>query len=119
MNTVRNRYLVMGLNGLVLRDLLETMSEGFPALQPVTVPTVDDAVKEVSKASGWRFAFLNLGPDAFIASELAMLFKNLDTRIVLLGNAAEDAACTSTYPVLMRPFSSEDILALLGKETCH
>lgn len=86
-------------------------------MAPTAVKNVVEAVEIAKLSDGWKFAFLNIGPDAFAASDLAALFVALRTKVVLLGNAAEDAAGESPFPVLMRPFSGTDILQILGYKT--
>lgn len=115
MSAPDSRFLVMGLTGLVLRDLVETIKERFPALDARTVASEVEAVVEVTRDSGWKYAFLNLGPDAFVASELSNLFNALGTKVILFGNVAEEAAAESPYPVLIRPFIADDIWRILDK----
>ncbi|MGB3246209.1 MAG: hypothetical protein WBB25_16865 [Sulfitobacter sp.] len=117
MNAADSRFLVMGLTGLVLRDLLETMQDRFPGLEPNTVTNEDEATTRVSQTSGWKYAFLNLGPDDFSKSNLAKLFEAVGTRVVLFGEAAEEAATNSAYPVLVRPFMPDDVFRLLDKNS--
>ena len=113
MGAADSRFLVLGLTGLVLRDVIGTMKDRFPSLEASTFASVGEAVAQISKTSGWRYAFLNLAPDAFVASELSKLFETLGTKVILLGDAAEDAAAQSPYPVLIRPFMADDIFRLL------
>jgi hypothetical protein len=114
MATNENRFLVMGLSGLVQYDLIGAIKERFPGVDPITVTSEVEAIEATKQTTGWKFAFLNLGPEAFAASDLAALLATVKTKVILLGNAAEDAAGDSPFPVLMRPFTGADILRLLG-----
>lgn len=113
MDAKTSRYLVMGLTGLALHDLVGTMKAGFPTLEASAADDEADAVALVAQTGGWQFAFLNLGPIAYVASELSSLLDALGTHVILLGNAAEDESANCSYPVLMRPYSSDDVLRLL------
>ena len=108
-----SRFMVMGLNGPVLRDLVGTMKDGFPGLEASTANTEAEAVEQIEQTKCWKYAFLDIAPAAFAASQLSNLFDALGTKVVLLGNAAEDAAQCSPYPVLVRPFTANDIINLL------
>lgn len=114
MTIENNRFLVMGLNGLVQCDLIGAIKERFPGFASVTVDTEGEAIEATRQGKGWEFAFLNLGPDAFATSDLAKALAELKTKVILMGSAAEDAAADSPFPVLVRPFTGEDILRLLG-----
>ncbi len=114
MTTDDSRFLVMGVAGLVRCDLIGAVKEQFPTISPVTVGSEVEAIEVAQQSDGWKFAFLSLGPEDFAASELAALFAKLKTKVILLGDAAEEAAANSPFPVLMRPFSGADILRLLG-----
>lgn len=116
MSAADSRFLVMGLKGLVRRDLIGTMLDTFPTLAVTSAADVSDALSHIKQTSGWQYAFLNLGPDAFIASELYPLLTALGTKVVLLGSAAEDAVTKSPFPVLVRPFISDDIFRVLKVE---
>lgn len=63
------------------------------------------------------FAFPNANPDEFVKTELASLLSSLGTRIVLMGNAAEDKAAQSPFDVSDRPFANDDVLRILNKES--
>ncbi|MDF3414371.1 hypothetical protein HKX54_07880 [Sulfitobacter sp. M57] len=114
MTTNDSRFLVMGITGLVQFDLIGAIAEHFPAAQAVTVETESEAIEAAKQPAGVEFAFLNIGPDDFAASDLSSLFGALKTKVILLGDAAEEAASNSPFPVLMRPFSGDDVLGLLG-----
>ncbi len=113
MTVIDSKFMVMGLNGLVLRDLVGMMKDAFPTLEAITAGNEADALAQLAGSKGWKYAFLDLGPDAFVASELSKILDALGTKIILLGNAAEDAEKASTFPVLVRPFFAGDILRLL------
>lgn len=108
------QFLVMGLNGLILQDVLGTISDAFPAWRPCTAGDEAAAIEQVLAVSDWRCAFLNMGPDELAASRLLGLLKSAGAQIVLMGSAAEDAGSDSPYPVLMRPFMAEDVLSALS-----
>ncbi|MDU9004523.1 hypothetical protein [Sedimentitalea todarodis] len=116
MDVTTGRFLLMGLTGLTLHDLVGTMKEGFPTLEASSVEDEAGAVAVVDQAGDWKYAFLNMGPGAFLASELSDAFARLGTRVILLGNAAEDESAECPYPVLMRPYSSEDVFRLLRQD---
>lgn len=113
MTTDDGQFLVMGITGLVQYDLIGAIKEAFPAFTPITLSTELEAIEAAQQTHRWRFAFLNLGPDAFAKSDLAMLLSTLKTKVILLGDAAEEAADGSPFPVLMRPFSGADVVRLL------
>lgn len=113
----KGRYMVLGLNGVVLHDIVGTLEEGYPGLHPCAVTTEAEAIAHVAQAANWKFAFLNLGPMAYARSELFKMFTALGTQVVLLGAAAEEAAASCSYPVLRRPFTSDDILRALERKS--
>jgi hypothetical protein len=55
-----------------------------------------------------------MGPNDLANSDLAAALARLGTRVVLLGNDAEDAGADCPYPVLVRPYGADDVLAVLG-----
>lgn len=108
------RLMVMGLTGIVLHDLIGVMEESIANLHVSTAKTEADAIAQLAEAQSWTYAFLNLGPNAFKESALSKILSDLGAKVILLGNTAEDAAETSPYPVLVRPFIADDILRILG-----
>ena len=114
MNDVVGRFMVLGLTGLVLRDLIDTMKSNFPALEVSIAANEVEAAAQIAEASAWKYAFLNLGAEALIACELPKLFVERGAKVVLLGSAAEDVAADCCYPVLIRPYMADDILRMLG-----
>lgn len=116
MISAESRFLVLGLTGLVLRDIIGTLSDRFPTLQAHIAEDEADALAQVKQASGWQYAFLNLGPDLFVASELSLLLSQAGAKIVLMGSEAEDAAAQSAHTVLIRPFTADDVLQALKRE---
>jgi hypothetical protein len=59
-------------------------------------------------------AFVAESPRAHLDSELARGIAARGGRVVLIGEAAEAEGAALGFPVLARPFSTEDILAHLA-----
>ncbi|WP_458792819.1 hypothetical protein [Yoonia sp. MH D7] len=113
--TIQN-YLIVGLKGLVLVDVIGIIEDAFPGLGAITVQTAQEAAELVTTLKSVRFAFLNVDPDDFIQTELAGILSDLGTRIVLMGKAAEEKAGALPYDVLDRPFAGPDVIRILKKE---
>lgn len=114
MNT-QGRFMIMGLTGLVLNDLVGAIGEKCPTLSACIATDEADAITQIGRASDWRYVILNMGPDALAASPLWNLLGSAGAHIVLMGNEAEDACEKSPCPVLIRPFAAQDIFAALSK----
>ena len=115
MNDAINNYLIVGLRGIVLADIIDTVRNAFPDFHVITADTLMDASAIVAQLGSVPFAFLNVDPDEFIRTELAIALTRLETRIVLMGDAAEEKVKTSPFPVLDRPFAEDDVIRILKK----
>ncbi len=116
MSDTDESYLIVGLKGLVLFDVIGIIAEIFPGLGAVTAQSPIEATELAAKLKSVRFAFLNVDPDEFVRTELASLLSGLGTRIVMMGLAAEEKAADLPYDVLDRPFADADIIRILKKE---
>lgn len=114
MNRIRGHYLVTGLKGLVLRDIIGIMEIACPRLNALAADTVPDALALLKDAQSVRIAFVSLGPDTFLQDGLSTVLGHLGTKVILMGEDAENAVSRSSFPVLERPFFEDDILKLLG-----
>lgn len=108
-------YLIVGLRGLVLFDVLGIIEEAFPGLRAVTADSDVEAVAHAATLKSIPFAFINGDPDEFVRTELASLLSRLGTRIVMMGRDAEEKAAQLPFDVLDRPFVDKDILHILKK----
>ena len=108
-------YLIVGLQGLVLLDVVGIIEEAFPGFRAVTAGSDAEAVALAAMLKSIRFAFLNVDPDAFVRTELAGILTRLGTRIVMMGQVAEEKAAHFPFDVLDRPFFEHDILRILKK----
>lgn len=114
-----DRFLVLGVTGVVLRDLISTVKDAFETLEATVAHTQDEAMHLLEQGQQLKYAFLNLSPETLMNSELVRLCEKLGAKIVLLGTDAEDAVENSPHPVLVRPFATHDILRVLEGANCN
>lgn len=117
MSDANENYLIVGLKGLILSDVIGIIKEAFPDFGVITAQSMIEAAEITAKLQSVPFAFLNVDPDEFVRAELAGLLSNLGTRIVMMGNAAEEKATDLPFNVLDRPFAQADVIRILKKDT--
>lgn len=113
MNTLNSAYLVVGQSGIVLQDMMAVLADALPGWQGLSAKSMAAALDLIDGAP-IGIAFVKEGPQDFTASPLAARLAQSGARIVLMGDAAEEFGAQAAYPVLHRPFGSEDIVAIVG-----
>lgn len=84
---------------------------------PIIASSLDEAearLEELPPEAPLPFAFVHLSPSVFAPSRLNQLLAARGAKVVLTGHAAElEAARYADWPVLMQPFSSAQVEALV------
>ncbi len=111
MEKSQSAFLVVGQTGIILYDMMATLEATFAGWRGVATCTVDAALDLLDDVPV-RIAFIAAAPRDFAGSPLAARLHQSGARIVLMGDAAEESATTSTYPVLHRPFRTDDIVGI-------
>lgn len=111
---VRRAYVVVLKDYLVLQDIVDTIAEHDPGAGIVTAVRMADAVNALAGVMEVVVAFVEASPSDFGNSDLARAIAARSGRVVLLGQAAEETAGPTEWPVLSRPFRFIDILYHLG-----
>lgn len=103
--TDRPDILIYEPDPVVAMDLSGMMAALRPGARVVTAATLDEALALLAGAPG--LAVLHAAPDRMPDPRPA------NVRIVLLGDAAESDS--KGLPVLLRPFSEDDVASLLNR----
>lgn len=86
---------------------------------PIIAGSLDEAearLEALPQDAPLPYAFVHLSPSAFRPSRLNELLAARRARVVLTGYAAETEASRNTdWPVLMQPFSSAQVSALISQ----
>ncbi|MDD8022462.1 MAG: hypothetical protein PHX82_05080 [Paracoccaceae bacterium] len=111
-------YLVAVQDFVVAQDIVDTVRDAAPGAVIVTVPDCAAAAAAVAGHSRLVLAFVEAGPGRVAQLQLDREVVGRGGRLVLLGDAAEEAwdsgaATGRVWPVLIRPFSSPAVMALL------
>jgi len=105
---------------VVAQDLALTMQD-IADCGPIVATSLADAVARVEAlpaAAPLPYAFVHLSPSAFRPSRLNQLLAQREAKVVLTGHAAElEAGKIDDWPVLMQPFSSAQVAALVTQLT--
>lgn len=112
-------YVVLARDAIVAQDLVETILEHDPGAVVHRARNFVAAAQEIEAAPRLAAVLLDIDPALLAASQLPAVIAARGGRLVVMGNAAEEAAATlaQEHPdwiVLMRPFDSETTAAVLG-----
>jgi hypothetical protein len=100
---------------LVAQDVASTLRESLPGAKVLVAASESELQAEVHALPDdvpIALAFLELEPERLASCPLGQELRRRAVQTVLLGSAAEDYA-NLPFPVLRRPFSSFDVLALI------
>lgn len=111
MEQSQSAFLVVGQTGIVLQDIIATIESTCSGWRGVAAHTMDAALDLLDDVEV-RLAFVVAAPQEFVASRLAARLNQSGARVVLMGDAAEEFGTDAAFPVLHRPFASDDIVAI-------
>lgn len=84
---------------------------------PIIAGSLNEAearLEELPREAPLPYAFVHLSPSAFRPTRLNRLLSARGAKVVLTGHAAElEASANTDWPVLMQPFSSAQVEALI------
>lgn len=110
--------LVFLQSPLVARDLALTMQD-IAACGPIIASSLIEAESQLEalpQDAKLRYAFVHLSPSAFRRSRLNAQLIERRAKVVLTGHAAElETTINADWPVLMQPFSSAQVSALISQ----
>jgi hydrogenase maturation factor len=110
----RRTYLVIEPFGVIAQDLAISISD-FDIHAEVRIATsLDDAEPLVHASDAVTLAVVNADPAVFAQTELASALAARRAKIVLIGDAAEQANEAAGFPVMHRPYAPESVIALLA-----
>ena len=112
----RPAYLIVLRHVLVAQDIAMTIADRDPGAPVVTVASASEALPALAGLDRVAVAFVAEAPRALRGSDLGRAIEARGGRVVLIGEAAEAEGTALGFPVLARPFSTEDILAHLPGE---
>ncbi|HHX88477.1 MAG TPA: hypothetical protein GX700_01695 [Paracoccus sp.] len=103
---------------VVARDLALTMQD-IAGCGPIIAGSLDEAEQQIDalpRDAPLTYAFVHLSPSAFRPSRLNAMLTERQAHVVLTGHAAEQEADKgSDWPVLLQPFSSAQVSALISQ----
>ena len=110
-------YVIVVRDFLVHTDLVDTVREFDPLAIVLSASDCGDATALIAAQSRIAVAFIEAGPAEIVAARLDRMVADRRGRLVLLGDAAEDAweegAAPHLWPTLLRPFSSQAMLSMI------
>lgn len=109
-------YLVIEPDPLLRTDLTETLQFRDCDAVVIAEPSVEAALPQIAAFATIDLALIAAGPREFAASHLAQVIGQRGGRVVLMGERAEDCGEASGFRVLHRPFSENEVLALISDE---
>ena len=109
-------YLIVLRHVVVAQDIAMTIAEFDPEARVVTAASGAEALPLLEGVERIAMAFVGKGPEAFRASLLARAVAERGGRVVLMGEEAEAEGEAQGFAVLVRPFSTGNILAQLHTE---
>jgi len=112
----RPTYLIVLRHTVVAQDIAMTIADRDPDARIVAVSSPADALPALDGVDRLTVAFVSEAPRAHRDSDLAQAIATRGGRVVLIGEAAEAEGEELGFPVLTRPFSTDDILAHLTDE---
>ena len=113
----RPAYLIVLRHVVVAQDIAMTIADRDPGARVVTVASPAEALPALGDVGRLAVAFVAEAPREHRESDLARAIATRGGRVVLIGEAAETEGAELGFPVLARPFSTEDILAHLAGGT--
>ena len=99
---------------VVAQDIALTVAEVASEARVLTAATTEEALRRLSDVERLAVAFVAEAPRDWPESPLAAAVAARGGRVVLIGEAAEAEGQRLGYDVLMRPFSTADVLACLA-----
>ncbi len=111
MEQPQSAFLVVGQTGIVLQDIMASLGGIFPGWQGRSAANMTAALSQLND-DAVRIALITAAPDEFADSDLAVRLDEIGARVVLMGDAAEECGAAGPYPVLHRPFVSDDLAAI-------
>lgn len=120
-------YVILAYDAIIRHDLVGIALEHDPAARVVACTSLPDAIAAIESSPALSVAFLEIGPRKAARAGVDALVHCRGGRVVLFGDAAEDEAgttgfATGAWTVLLRPFTSRSVSALLfgsGIEGTH
>jgi hypothetical protein len=118
MHVVPAGFLIVEPTHLVAMDIAEAIRAAIPEAR-VVIAGAPDAVDPALLPGTLSLAFVHAPPAVYDGSPLAAEIARRGGAAVLMGDGAEEAAgadpAAAGWPVLVRPFTSADILAHLER----
>lgn len=116
MSVVPMGFLIVEPTHIVALDIAEAIRAAIPAARVVIAGALD-TVDPGQLPDRLRLAFVHAAPAVFDGSPLAAEIARRGGAVVLMGDGAEEAAAAApgVLPVLVRPFTSADIMAHLDR----
>jgi hypothetical protein len=110
----RAAYLIVLRHVVVAQDIAMTIADLDPKARIVIATSVTEALAGLGGVDRLAVAFVAEAPRSHRDSDLARAIAARGGRVVLIGEAAEAEGAELGFPVLTRPFSTEDILMHLA-----
>lgn len=115
----RRAYLVLVQPALVAMDIATTILDHVPGSNVIVVQSLADADRALISVDSFATAFLGLAPDTVRARDLAGAIRKRGGTIVFIGDEADEAGACADWTVLMRPFSTDGVVAEINRKLRH
>jgi hypothetical protein len=109
-------YLILMDAGVIACDLTQIVLFYDPQATVTLVQTIAAAVAHLDGSASLTTAILWIGPGAAVGSGLADAIRARGGRLHLIGDDAETADAETRWSVILRPFSTESIIAVLERD---
>ncbi len=109
-------YMLVMEAGVIACDLAQIVLYFDPQATVTLVQGIASAMAHVERTSRLTTAILSIGPDAVSASGLDAAIRAKGGRLHLIGDEAENAPAQDRWSVIMRPFSTDSIIAVLKRD---
>jgi hypothetical protein len=109
-------YLILMDAGVIACDLTQIVLFYDPQATVTLVQTVAAAAAHVDGSARLTTAILWIGPGAAVASGLEAAIRAKGGRLHLIGDDAETEDEGERWSVILRPFSTESIIAVLKRD---
>lgn len=106
-------YLIVLRHVVVAQDIALTVAEFDPSARILVARNGEEAIPMLDGVDHLPIAFLGKGPSEFRASPIAAELAARGARVVLMGEEAEARGEAEGFEVLVRPFTTDAILARL------
>jgi hypothetical protein len=113
-NGAPRTYLIVMQQVLVAQDIALTISDHDPGANVIIASTHAEAEAALVTVADLVLAFVADAPWQFMASSLGQAIMARGGRVVLLGEAAEEAGPTAQWGVLDQPFTTDAVLKHLA-----